>query len=188
MLRMVWALTSLALMFGAGQVKADYVYVGSWDLATIDGGYGNSGNPFLWSKNPQVYSGVGAAAMLFGGAASDYVISTADSDPAHINRLAFVDGYGDSSYLMSPASDTYSLSSRSDGGYDQYPSFSAYVVDHAPGMAPYHFVNYAFREEATAAVPEPSSHVLMAMAFCGIGIARRQKRKHTATACGGKSQ
>lgn len=178
MKRATWILAVLALLLGSvEQAKADYVYVGSWDLATIGGGYSNPSNPFIWANNPQVYSGVEAAAMLFGGSASEYAISTVDSNPADINFKAFVDGYGNTEYLSSPASDTYSLSSNG-GGYDNYPSFSAYVVDHAPLTSPYHFVNYAFREENAplSVVPAPSSIALLGIGiFSLVGFALRRR-------------
>ena len=39
-------------------------------------------------------SGQEAAALLFGGVASDYVISTVDTNSLNINFMAHVDGWG----------------------------------------------------------------------------------------------
>ncbi len=57
-------------------------FVGSWEVD--QGPYWNTSPP------PIAYSGVDAAALLFGGSPSDYVISTVDNNPANINRLAWV--------------------------------------------------------------------------------------------------
>jgi len=162
--RLGLAVAVLGLVAGAeGQARAELTltYVGSWDLATLDGGFGNPSNPYIWYNNPQSYSGVEAAAKLFGGSASDYAISTVGTDPTQVNHLAFLDGYGNTQYLFSPTSESYELQTGS--SYSQPPSFSALVVDHAPS-AQGSFVNYAFRITITdtdvAVVPEPSTIVL----------------------------
>ncbi|MGH7022537.1 MAG: PEP-CTERM sorting domain-containing protein [Caulobacteraceae bacterium] len=59
-------------------------FVGSWE---VDQGPS-------WTTIPEAYSGVDAAALLFGGTPSDYVISTADNLTADINDLAWVSTYG----------------------------------------------------------------------------------------------
>ena len=59
-------------------------YVGQWQ---VDQGPS-------WNTVPIAYSGVLAAALLFGGTAADYVISTVDSNPANINGLAWVSTWG----------------------------------------------------------------------------------------------
>ncbi len=151
-----------------------YTFVGSWDLATIDGGYGNSSNPYLWFNNPLCYSGVSAAALLFGGSPADYVTSTVDSNPANINFDAFVDGYGygNDLYLYSPAPDTFFL--QTDSGYQFGSSFSAYVVDHAPFDGSGSFVNYAFRINPT---PEPGAFaVAVSLGITGFALIRRRRR------------
>jgi hypothetical protein len=153
-----------------------YTYVGDWAV-------GAAGAP-LWSINPAVLSGQGTAALLFGGVASDYVISTVDSNPLDINFMAHVDGYGNTTYLTGTISQSYSLSTNG-GGYDHSPSFSAYVYDHscavggpycAGGGAP-SAINYAFR---VSAVPEPSTWAMMILGFAGVGfMAYRRKNKPT---------
>jgi len=59
-------------------------FVGSWE---VDQGPS-------WTTVPEAYSGVEAAALLFGGAPSNYVISTADDLSADINDLAWVSTWG----------------------------------------------------------------------------------------------
>src|ERR1700733_3455175 len=67
-----------------GTAQAGYVYVGSW---AVDNGP-------VWYQNVEpVYSGQSAAALLFGGSATDYVISTVDSKVADINFETWTDGY-----------------------------------------------------------------------------------------------
>jgi len=156
--------------------QAGYVFVGSWDLATLGGAYGNPSNPYLWTNNPAVYNGVEAAAHLFGGDASDYAISTIDADVANINHLAFVDGWADSQYLFNPASELFSLDMGNPGYNDPagYASaYSALVVDHAPGYGAGRFVNYAFRQ--VREVPDHAWTVgLLGFALSGLAVMRRK--------------
>ena len=76
---------ALTLLVGAvGQVKADYIYIGSWE---VDQGPS-------WTTVPPIYTGQEAAALLFGGSASNYAISTVDSNPANINFESLVQSVG----------------------------------------------------------------------------------------------
>ncbi|MEO7716913.1 MAG: PEP-CTERM sorting domain-containing protein [Capsulimonas sp.] len=157
------ALAGIAVtLLAAPSAHAAYVFVGSWDLGTVGGGYDNPGNPYIWSNNSQVFTGQEAAAALFGGNASDYAISTVDADAAHINHLTFVDGWGDTQYLYNPASETFSVDMGAPGYSDPGgvgSSYSALVTDHAPFEGSGSFVNYAFRN--VSAVPEPSTNAVM---------------------------
>jgi hypothetical protein len=128
-------------------------FAGSWHV-------GDGPN---WPTAPQVYSALDAAALLFGGSATDYAISTISSDSNTINHLAFVDGYGDPQYLNNPASESFSGSLPT---YSTYGAYSAYVHDNSCfnrygnlgqscDSSDTH-VNYAFRLDAQAqSVPEP---------------------------------
>src|SRR6266849_9164625 len=79
-----------AVLLGLGLVPArpahavTYTYVGSWE---VDQGPN-------WSTNPIAYTGQQAAALLFGGTASSYVISSVDSNPNDINFENWVSTYG----------------------------------------------------------------------------------------------
>lgn len=134
----------------------------------------------VWTSNPQVMSALDVAAMLFGGLPSDYAISV---DPNVITHTAWVDGYGDTQYLVTPVAETFKLSSRLDGGYDQSPSYSAWVCDHADCVAygaevngplpGYNYTNYVFRSD----VPEPSTFGLVGLALPAAFLLRRRARR-----------
>jgi hypothetical protein len=159
---------------GGTSASPVYSFVGSWIV----------GDGPVWTSNPPVYSGQDAAAFLFGGNASDYVTSTIDNTVPNINFRTFLDGWGNTTFLVSPAPDTYSLSSNG-GGYNQFPSFSAYVLDHTcsnrysnPGQGCQGFgtqyVNYAFRD-INAAVPEPMTMILGGTGLLALGYVGRKR-------------
>ncbi|MDG2535862.1 autotransporter-associated beta strand repeat-containing protein, partial [Sphingomonas sp. HITSZ_GF] len=108
-------------------------YVGSWHV---------SDGP-AWSTNPAVYSGVEAAALLFGGSASDYRISTNGTDVAQINDSVWMDGYGSHTlYATTPAADDLHLDAGA-VGYNGFGDYSAYIQDDSTRFAG--LTNYAFR-------------------------------------------
>ncbi len=165
------ALGVLAVAMSAAPASAAWVYVGSWSVG--DGPY--------WWNNPAVYTGQEAAALIFGGTATDYAISTAGSDVSLINFRAHVDGWGDASYLFTGGADVaqdYSLDTGG-GGYNSNPGFgsaySAFVQDHSyPGQTD--TLNYAFRWEGGAGgVPEPATWAMMIMGFGLVGFAARRR-------------
>lgn len=126
---------------------AGYTYVGSWGVMQ---------GP-AWAPNPPVYSGQQAAALLFGGTASSYAISTTGVNPAAINFRAWLDGWGDSTTYAfggTPAHQSFSLDTGG-AGYNSLPGFgsaySAYIMDHGVGL-----VNYAFRANVQGAVVAPA--------------------------------
>jgi hypothetical protein len=164
------------LLFASTALWAAPVYVGSFNV--YDGP--------VWNSNPNVLSALETAAMLFGGLPTDYAISVDPSlDPSTITHTAWLDGYGDETYLVTPAAEDYSLSSIG-GGYNYYPSFSAWVCDHAncidygypatSGLPGDNYTNYVWLLDT--GVPEPSA---WCMVSAGLGVlamfGRKSRRK-----------
>ena len=166
---------TLAVLLSVPAIEAaasvTYTYVGSWDVST---------GPW-WADNPQVYTGQQAAALLFGGNAADYAISTVSSNVGDINVSTWLDGWGDENTYgtnFTPGAQDFSLD-LSGLGYDgcglanvdcQYSSYSAYVSDH---FGQGQFINYAF---SVAAVPLPAGGLLLMTALGGFGFAARRRR------------
>lgn len=166
-----------------------YAYVGQWHV----------GDGPAWTSNPGVYSGREAAAVIFGGAAGDYVISTAGPDRQAINFSAFLDGWGDATYLYEArdqdwkydlGTDGYNAIGGAGGGDDEdwggymYSAYSAFVLDHSCGDrygdaslqcgAAEPGINYAFRIDADT--PEPTALALGAAGLAGAVFARVRRR------------
>jgi hypothetical protein len=72
------AYTNFAFLTSTG------TFVGSWE---VDQGPS-------WTTVPTAYSGQGAAALLFGGSAGDYTISSLDNIFADADHLSWVSTYG----------------------------------------------------------------------------------------------
>jgi len=104
-------------------------YIGSWNVA--DGPN--------WSVNPPTYTGQDAAALLFGGSAGDYRISTAGTDIATITDTAWYNRYGGNPANFTENASDFSVDTLG-AGYNTQSDSSAYVGDHT-GTPTY---NYAF--------------------------------------------
>ena len=157
-----------ASLAAAAPAVAGPIFVGSW---TVDQG------PW-WGDDPQVYTGQQAAALLFGGSASDYVISTISDQVGDIDHLAWVSTYGGDCGGAFPCgtkvADNFSLSL--DGFYHDVGDQSAYVYDWAQGAQ---YTNYAFR---IGSVPEPASWAMMVSGFGLAGAAMRRRKTSVAFA------
>jgi len=160
-----------AALLGASGANAGALYVGSWE---VDQGP-------AWYNQPTAYTGQEAAALLFGGSANDYLISTVNSNPADINGMAWYSilGHGGGTQFaqnyVASGSDQCCGLYYSGGGYqfnDPNEAASAYVWDNAQGPE---FTNYAFREN----VPEPLTISLFSVGLAG-AVAMRRRRKTVA--------
>lgn len=106
--------------------ESGYEYVGSWQV--------NDGPN--WGTSPQCYTGQEAAALLFGGNASDYAISTVSDQVADIDFQAYVDIHSGVSTIVAH---DYSVDTGG-AGYETVGDTSAYITDHNVTD-----INYAFR-------------------------------------------
>jgi hypothetical protein len=97
-------LAAAALATVAISAQAAPVYVGSFQVDQGDG----------WWNNPQVRSASEAAALIFGGVAADYDISTVGSDVAQINNMGWYSIWGIAGGTL--FAEDYSFSSCGAGG------------------------------------------------------------------------
>ncbi|MEM0519648.1 HYR domain-containing protein, partial [Aequorivita flava] len=95
------------------------------------GSYRVSDGP-TWNTNPSVYSPQEAAALIFGGNASDYAISVDPNttDPSTITNTGWTDSWGTGFVINAEdySLDTGAPGYNNPGGYDS--AVSAYVRDH----------------------------------------------------------
>ena len=171
------ALSLAALAITAAPASASYVFAGQWE---VDNGPNWTSAP---PNGPLAYTGQEAAALLFGGSASNYAISTINSNPADINFDAWysVIGYegnqgnGGSLLAQNYVSKYLGLYYGPTSGYpaqDPGAAASAYVDDNATGPT---FTNFAFRIVGT--VPEPATWVMLILGFGMTGAMLRASRK-----------
>ena len=152
---------------------ATYTYVGNWNVYDpaapfwADSSYAPTG--------PLAYTAQEAAALLFGGTATDYVVSTVGDLAADIDFMAWYDVIGFGKSLFAQDYDNkylglyYGPQSGFGSGTDN--AASAFVRDNLAGNTD---LNYAFR---ISAVPLPAGLPLLLGGLGGIAIVRRRKRK-----------
>jgi hypothetical protein len=162
--RQLVALAAATLLAGAANAGTSYTYVGTW---TVDQGP-------VWASRPIAYTGQEAAALLFGGKASDYVISTIDSSVADIDFSAWysVIGYGEAVFADDYASKLPNGKYYDGGSYStnlEGPA-SAYVADNSAQR------NFAFR---VSSVPEPANLALMLAGVGLVGLQVKRRRSRT---------
>ena len=162
---------AVALPFASAS-SAALMYVGYWDVADP--------NAPIWSETPPdgplAYTGQEAAALLFGGSASDYSISTVDDTVANINNMAWYDiiGYGGSIFAENYSNKYLGqyYGPTSGFGSDINNAASAFVRDNlTQGVER----NYAFKDDGVN-VPEPSVWSLLLASLGGFVWARRRSQ------------
>lgn len=155
---------ALAASSIATAADAAMVFVGSW---RVDQGPS-------WVTAPTAYSGQQAAALLFGGTAGSYSISTVDNTVANIDNLAWVTvwnagAFPDCAGFPCGRKVAENAVTSTGGIYTSPGDTSAYSNDWAVGAQ---FTNFAFAE----AVPEPASWALLIAGFGLTGAAMRRRR------------
>ncbi|MFZ4690523.1 MAG: PEPxxWA-CTERM sorting domain-containing protein [Polymorphobacter sp.] len=160
------AVLAVAVALMATSANAAVTFVGSW---TVDSGPS-------WTVVPPAYTGQEAAALLFGGPASKYRISTIDANPETIDDLTWVSTWGGACNDDFPCGTKVAANFKvSSGGlYLDTGDTSAYVNDWALGPQ---YVNYAF-----AAVPEAGTWAMLIAGFGLTGAVIRRRRSAIATA------
>lgn len=160
---------------------ATYQYVGAWNVA--DGPLWSARNA-AGDFTTGIYTGQEAAALIFGGSASDYAISTVSDMVSDINFSAWMDGWGDPDTYGpngAPAPQDFKFDVNGDGLYAEPSgignSYSAYVNDHASDFL--NVSNYAFRimdTDTVAPVPLPAGLPLMVFGVGGLFALRRSRK------------
>lgn len=151
---------------------ASYTFVGSWDVYNDAAPVWNSTPP----NGPLAYTGTEAAALLFGGNASDYVISTIDNNVANINFTAWYDviGFGGATFAQDYSNKYLGQFYGPTSGYDfgnPNTFASAFIRDNLQGD---NAINFAFRINQVNAVPVPAAAWLFGTGLLGLAGLRRK--------------
>ncbi len=113
-----------------------------------------------WNPAPPCYTAREAAALVFGGLPGDYAISVSPNttDPATITHTAWVDGFGDTRYLITPAAEDFKIGLFYLSDAFNPPVFSAFVHDHSDGPThpcyplAYSYINYVWRRDPPSGI------------------------------------
>jgi hypothetical protein len=165
-IKMLKAAVAGLVLSVSGFANAGLIFVDSWHV----------GDGLQWSSGtPTAYSGQETAALLFGGDASDYVISTVSNLITDINNSAWYDGMGISMGILAQDfenGDLYTSRVR-----------SAYILDHScrnryadnalSCLESDTHINYAFR---VTDVPEPTTLAIFALGIMGLASRRFKKQ------------
>ena len=159
-IKMLKAALAGLILSVSGFANAGLMMVGSFE--TDDGP--------SWGTNPEVYSAVEAAALIFGGTADEYRISIIDSldinditDTGWYTRIGIGGGH---EYADDFSQD---LGGAGYGAIDWSADddISAYTSDNAQGSQ---YTMYAWKEAAV--VPEPSTLAIFGLALIGLAARR----------------
>lgn len=154
------------LLFITSQANAALMYVGQWE---VDDGPS-------WGSHPLANTGQAVAALLFGGAAADYSISTLGVDALTVDNMAWYSILGlDGGYKFaqnyiasgSTQAPSYYYSGGAFNSGDVSEAASAYVNDNAIGPR---YTNYAF----ISTVPIPATLGLLGIGLAGLGWSTRK--------------
>lgn len=169
-------LATVAACSMAGAADAAPVFVGNWDV--YNDAAPRWSDPAFAPNGPLAYTGQEAAALLFGGVAADYVISTVDASVSNINNSAWYDQIGIGGGIFSQSYNNKYLGQYYGPQSNTIPGFaSAFVRDGLRGEGA---INYAFRVTA-GVVPEPATWAMLVLGFGVLGGALRSQRKRQTT-------
>ena len=133
---------------------------------------------------PLAMSARQVAAMLFGGAYTDYAISISSSrDWTTVTHTAWVDGFFDPQFLSTAAPEDF-FAGDGDGLYTDFGNYTAYVCDHAAcqsagfdvnaGQEGLNYTNYVWRVNGAVPLAEPAWLGIVMAGLAGVWLSRRK--------------